>query len=173
MKKQTLFATTLITSLLAFGSFAQAGPDYGGKGGHAKWSNMSESDRSERMQKRLDRMASKLGLSAEQKTQVQALKQNRRNEMKPLRNEQRTIRKEIRQLDPNANDYAAKLADAANRQAEITRQMIIAKGNQRQQMATILTPQQLAKKKEWRAKRKAKFHKRNHKRHHRKYQESL
>ena len=58
---------------------------------------------------------------------MRALKQNRRNEFKPLRNEKRAIRKEIRQLDPNASDYAAKLADAANRQAEITRQMIIAK----------------------------------------------
>ena len=95
-------------------------------------------------------------------------KQTQRNEIKPLRNEQRAIRKEIRQLDTNASDYQAKLADAANRQAEITRQMIIAKGTQKQQMATILTPEQLAKKNKMHSKRKGKFHKRMHRKHHKK-----
>ncbi len=173
MKTQTLLTTTLATSaiagLLTFASVAQAGPNCGGKKGHAKYSQMSDADKTERMEKRLNRMATKLGLSNEQKTKVQALKQNSRNEIKPLRNEQRALRKEIRQLDPNANDYTAKLADAANRQAELTRQMIIAKGNKRQQMATILTPEQLAKKKEMRSNRKARFQKRMHKKHHRKH----
>ena len=168
MKTKTLLASTLLTGLIAFGAVSHAGPGYGHKGGYEKYSQMTEAEKSERMEKRLNRMAKKLDLSDEQKTQMRSLKQNRRNEIKPLRNEQRAIRKEIRQLDPNASDYAAKLADAANRQAEITRQMIIAKGNQRQQMATILTPEQLAKKKEMRAKRKARFHKKMHRKHHRK-----
>lgn len=168
MKTRTLLATTLISGLLAVGTIANAGPGFGHKGGYGKYSQMTEAEKSEHMEKRLNRMAKKLGLSDEQKTQMRALKQNRRNEIRPLRNEQRAIRKEIRQLDPNASDYAAKLADAANRQAEITRQMIIAKGNQRQQMATILTPEQLAKKKEMRANRKARFHKKMHRKHHRK-----
>ncbi|MEH6456675.1 MAG: Spy/CpxP family protein refolding chaperone [Cocleimonas sp.] len=180
MKTQTLltttFATTAIVGLLTFTNIANAGPNCGGKGDHGKhgqkYSQMSDADRTERMEKRLNRMATKLGLTDTQKTQLQALKQNSRNEIKPLRNEQRALRKEIRQLDPNAGGYAANLADAANRQAELTRQMIIAKGNKRQQMASILTPEQLAKKKEMRMNRKARFHKRKHMRHHKKHQQS-
>jgi len=167
MKTQTLIATAVITGLLSLATVSSADPSWEHKGGYAKHGEMSE----KRIQKRLDRMAEKLNLSDAQKTQVQALKQNSRNEIKPLRNEQRALRKEIRQLDPNASDYSAKLADAANRQAELTRQMIIAKGNKRQQMSTILTPEQLAKKKEMRAKRKARFQKRMHKRHHRKHKQ--
>ena len=181
MKTRTLLTTTIATSaiagLLTFASVANAGPNCGGKnhnkGGHAKYGQMSDATKAERMQKRLDRMATKLGLSDEQKTKVQALKQNSRNEIKPLRNEQRALRKEIRQLDPSATDYAAKLADAANRQAELTRQMTIAKGTKRQQMANILTPEQLAKKKEMRANRKDGFGKRMHRKHHgKKHQQS-
>ncbi len=181
MKTRTLLTTTIATTaiagLLTLASVANAGPSCGGKnynkGGHAKYSQMSEADRTEHRQKRLDRISTKLGLSEEQKTKFQALRQNSRNEIKPLRNEKRALRKEIRQLDPNASDYSAKLADAANRQAELTRQMIIARGNKRQQMATILTPEQLAKKKEMRAKRKGGFHKRMHRKHHgKKHQQS-
>jgi len=159
MKIKTLLVASLVTGLLSFGTVLHAGPD-GEKDGYGKYSHMTEAEKAEKMEKRLNRMASKLGLSEEQKTQFRALKQNRRNELRPLRNEQRAIRKEIRELDPNASDYSTKLADAANRQAELTRQMIIAKANQRQQMATILTPEQLAKKKEMRKKRKSKHRKR-------------
>lgn len=172
MKTKILLASTLLTSLIAFSSVSHADSEYGNKGGHAKHSQMTEAKKSERMEKRLNRMATKLGLSDDQKTQLRALKQNRRNEIKPLRDEQRAIRKEIRQLNPNASDYEAKLAGAANRQAEITRQMIITKGSQRQQMAAILTPEQLAKKKAMQAKRKAKFHKKMHRKHHRKHRKS-
>jgi len=167
MKTKTILATTLISGLLAVGTIAHAGPGSGHKG-HGKYSQMTEEQKSERMEKRLNRMAKKLGLSEDQKTQLRTLKQNRSNEYKPLRNEKRAISQEIRELDPNASDYAAKLADAANRQAEITRQMIIAKGNQRQQMAAILTPEQLAKKNEMHSKRKARYHKKMNRKHHRK-----
>ncbi len=175
MKTQNILfktlATTAIASLLTLGSVAQAGPNCGGgKGGHAKYGEMSDATKAERMQKRMDRMATKLGLSEEQKTKVQALKTNSMNEIKPLREEQRALRTEIRNLDPTASDYTAKLADAANRQAELTRQMTVARGTQRQQMASILTTEQLAKQKELRASRKD--GKRGGKRHHRKNKES-
>ena len=171
MKTRTLLATTLastaMASLLTFGNVAQADTNDGGHG--QKYSQMSDSDKAERMQKRLDRMATKLGLSDEQKTKVQALKQNSKNVIKPLRDEQRALRTEIRALDPTATDFTAKLADAANRQGELTRQMIVARGSQRQQMASILTPEQLAKQKELRASRKGNHGKRKHRKHHGKH----
>ena len=174
MKKQNLIfsalTTTAMAGLLTFASAAQAGPNCdhkGGKGGHAKHSQMSDADKAAHMEKRLNRMATKLGLSDEQKTKVQALKLTGKNEIKPLRDESRALRTEIRGLDSSATDYAAKLADAANRQAEITRQLIVAKGTQHQQMATILTTEQLAQMKEMRTNRKG--GKRGGKRHHRKH----
>jgi len=88
------------------------------------------------------------------------MKQNSRNEMKPLRFEKRALRKELRNLDPSASDYSAKLADIANRKAEIVRQMTILRGSKRQQIVQILTPEQQAKFKEMRKNRKERFHKR-------------
>lgn len=171
MKTRTLlttaFVTTAIASLLTFAGTVQADQNGGGKGGYAKHGQMSDADKAERMEKRLNRMATKLGLSDEQKTQIQALKTNSKNVIKPLRDEMRTLREEIRTLDPKASDYAAKLADAANRQAELSRQMTVSKGTQRQQMASILTTEQLAKMTEMRANRKG--GKRGGKRHHRKH----
>lgn len=176
MKRRTLLTTALASTAMAsfftFANVAQAGQncgDKGGKGGYAKHAQMSDASKTGHMQKRLDRMSTKLGLSDDQKTQLQALKLNNRNDIKPLRDEQRALRKVIRELDPSASDYANKLADSANQQAELTRQMIVAKGNQRQQMATILTPEQLAKKKEMRASHKGGNHKRKGNRHHRKH----
>lgn len=165
MKKQTLLVTTVITGLLTFATMSYAGPDDHGKGGHGKYSEMSEADKAERMQKRLDRMAKKLDLTDEQKTKVQALKLNSRNIIKPLRDERRAIREEMRALDTAAADYSSKLASIANRQAANTSAMIIAKGERRQQMASILTPEQSAKMKEMRGKRKGGFGKRKHRKH--------
>ena len=164
MKKQTVLLTTVIIGLLSFSGVSQAEPSSGHKGGHAKYSQMSDADKSARMQKRLDRMATKLGLSDAQKTQIQALKLNSRNDMKPLRDEKRAIRQEMKTLDTSAPDYSTRLADIANRKSEIARQMTIVKGNKRQQLEAILTPEQLAKMKTMRSKRKG-SHKRKHKRH--------
>ena len=159
MKTQILLISTLITGLVAFNTVAFAGPDCDDKSRYAKYNQMSEEEKSERVEKRLSRMATQLNLTDEQIDQLRILKQTRRNEIKPLRSEQRAIRKEIRQLNPNDNDYAAKLADAANRQSELVRQLIIAKGYQRLQMASILTPEQLDKKKLMRGKMHKKHYK--------------
>ena len=60
MKKQTLLTTTLATSaiagLLTFASVANAGPNCGGKNKHGqKYSQMSDAEKTERMEKRLNR----------------------------------------------------------------------------------------------------------------------
>lgn len=151
MKKKALIATSAIAGVLTFAAIAHAGPSCN-KERHGE-------HRAEFMQKRFDRMAEKLGLSAEQKTQLKALKENTKNEVKPLRTEKRELRKELRQLDPAAADYSAKLADIANRKAEIARQMTVIKGNKHQKIAQILTPEQLAKFKEMQSKHRGWKHK--------------
>lgn len=170
MKRRTLLLTALpasfISALLVWGNVAHAGPGCGGKGKHGGY-EMSAERQAKHMEKKLNRIAKKLDLSSEQKAKMKQLRETHKNEMKPLRDEKRAIREEMRKLDANANDYAAKLADVANRQAEVSRQLTIAKGNFRQQIASILTPEQLAKKEELRGK----FEKK-HRRHHRKHDKS-
>lgn len=139
-----LFLSSMIAGALAMGTMANAGPmckkggKYGGKHGM---------DKSEFMQKRLDRMSTKLGLADDQKTKVQELMKNHRNAMKPLRDEKRAIRTEMMSLDATAADYDSKVEDIANRKSVVVRQMTIERANKRKQMTGILTPEQLAAKK--------------------------
>jgi len=152
---KTLLITSTIAGLLTFTNISLASPGYG-KNGSSKYSQMTEAEKAEHMQKRLDRMASKLGLTEEQKAEIQELKQTGNNDLQPLFIEKKELEKEIRELDTSVIDYADKLADAANRQAELTRQLIIAKGNQRQRINSILTPEQLEMKNEMKKNRKGK-----------------
>jgi Spy/CpxP family protein refolding chaperone len=147
-----VFLTSMVAGAVAMGSMAYAGPNCKQGGKHGSKSGM---DKSEFMQKRFERMSTKLGLSDTQKTQVQALMQNHRNVMKPLRDEKRAIRTEMMNLDPAAADYDAKVEDIANRESAIVRQITIARANKRKQMAGILTPEQQAAKKAMHANRKS------------------
>lgn len=154
-----LLIGSMLAGSLVFGSMAYAGPHcggFGGKhGGHGKFSQRF--DNPEFMQKRLDRMSVKLGLSDTQKDQIKTLMETHTNTVKPLRNEKKAIRDEMKNLDPTSTDYAKKLADIANRKAELVRQLTVARGSKRQQMAQILTPEQRAKKQEMRENRMNKY----------------
>lgn len=156
INKRNFLIGSAVAGIVALSSIAYAGPSC--KHGGGKHGEYSAEQKAEYMQKRLDRMATKLGLSETQKTQVQALMQNHRNTMKPLRDEKRALREEMKALDPVATDYADKLAGIANRKGELESQITIANGNKRQQMAQILTPEQQSKMKEMRMSRKGKRH---------------
>ena len=154
MNKMTkrVFLSSMVAGALAVGTMAHAGPmckqggKHGGKGGM---------DKSEFMQKRLDRMSTKLGLTDEQKTKVQELMQNHRNAMKPLRDEKRTLGTKMMNLDVTSEEYDADVQEIASQQSEIVRQMTIARANKRKQMADILTPEQQAAKKAMHENRKS------------------
>lgn len=144
-----VFLTSIVAGALAMGTMANADS-------MSKHDGMKGMDKAEFMQKRFDKMSSKLGLTDEQKTKVQELMQNHRNVMKPLRDEKRAIRTEMMNLDTAAADYDAKVEDIANRQAAIVRQSTIASGSKRKEMAGILTAEQLAAKKAMHENRKSK-----------------
>ena len=147
-----VFLSSMVAGALALGTMANADSmcKQGGKHGGNKGM-----DKSEFMQKRLDRMSTKLGLTDEQKTKVQEIIQNHRNVMKPLRDEKRAIRTEMMNLDTAAADYDAKVEDIANREAAIVRQSTIARASKRKEMAGILTPEQQAAKKAMHQNRKS------------------
>lgn len=148
-----VFLSSIVAGALAIGAIAHAGPmcNNGGKHGEKKGMNKSEF-----MQKRFDRMSIKLGLSDEQKTQVQMLMKNHRNTMKPLRVEKQALRTEMMNLDTAAADYDAKVEDIANRKSAIVREITIARANKHKQMNSILTAEQQAAKKAMHENRRSK-----------------
>ena len=146
-----VFLSSMVAGALAMGTMANADSMCNKGGKHGK----KGMDKSEFMQKRFDRMSTKLGLTAEQKTKVQELMQNHRNVMKPLRDEKRALRTEMMNLDPTADDYDAKVSGIANRESDNVRATTIAQANKRKQMAGILTPEQQATKKAMHENRKS------------------
>ncbi len=154
----TRLLSSLLVSTLAISSVAQASPE-----GHYFKKHGKPS--AERIQKRFDRMAKKLDLSDVQKQQIKALKENRRNSMKPLREQRKELRGQMATLNPRASDYDQNVAEIANTKAELTRSMTIARGSSRKQMATILTVEQQAKLKKMRANRRGGFRRGFAKRH--------
>jgi len=156
MKKSTqlvaMITSTAIAGLLTFANVAHAESGKGGKHGQ-----MTEAEKAAKQEERLNRMAEKLSLSAEQKTQVQIIQQNNKSQIQPIRQEMRSLKKEIKSLDTQSNEYAAK----SSRQQELKSLMESYKNNQSQQIASILTSGQLAKWEEMKAKGKGKKGKRN------------
>ena len=148
-----IFLSSMVAGALALGTMAHAGPNCKNGGKHGAKGGM---DKSEFMQKRFDRMSTKLGLSDTQKTKVQELMQNHRNAMKPLRDEKRALRTEMMSLDTTDPAYDSKVGGIANRKSAIVRDMTIARANKRKQMAGILTAEQQAAKKAMHERRKGK-----------------
>jgi len=145
----TIITSTAIAGLLAFGNVAQA-ESGSGKGGKAKYSQMTDAEREAKMLEKVNRLAEKLGLSEAQKIQMISLKQSSKTQNSPLRQEMRALSKELKTLDPQSNDYAVKQA----RQGDLKNQLKAAKENERQQLAVILTPEQLAAMEEMKSNRK-------------------
>jgi len=104
-------------------------------------------------ERKMSRFASKLGLNDEQKIQFESAKKNQRIIMKPLRDKKQSLRVQLKNLDPTAADYDEKLTGLANIKAGLTRQMMMARGETRKQMAKILTAEQQAKMKQMRKRR--------------------
>lgn len=151
MNKRRLFLASTLISAMTIGTYAYAG-GHGSCGKHGKkGGEYSE----QRMQKKMQRMTEKLGLSPEQNSQMQTAMKTKHEIMKGFREQMKTVRDNMRNLDPAATDFDVQLTSLANQKAEIVRQMTIAKGKQRQAMARILTPEQRETMKKMRSERKA------------------
>jgi len=134
----TILTSTAMAGLLTFATIAQA--ESGSGKGYAKQGQMTEAERAAKQEERLNRMAAKLGLNESQKVQIQAITANHKSQTKPMRKEMRTLKRDIQTLDPQSSEYAAKV----NRQTALKSQMQTYQANQRQQVASILTAEQLA-----------------------------
>lgn len=107
-------------------------------GHHGKYEQM-EGKHSAR---RLDQMADKLSLTAEQKYQMQELFQQPRGQKQDQRDAMRDMHHALRNLDVNAADYDQQVADLVTEAQEQTAQMIQMRAQQKKAMFEILTPEQ-------------------------------
>jgi Spy/CpxP family protein refolding chaperone len=82
------------------------------------------------------------GISDEQKSQVEALFQDKREKMKLGREERKAIREEMKSMmSGSASDEAVQ--QTADKVAEQARQRVLQRAAMQKQLATILTPEQM------------------------------
>ncbi|MCK5903089.1 MAG: c-type cytochrome [Cocleimonas sp.] len=93
----------------------------------------------------MPRMMQPLGLSAQQKQQIQRLIQEKENMIKPLKQALRQISKAIHQLDSQNPNYKAQVLFLADNKATQIYRITASKGEMRQKIESVLTPQQRIK----------------------------
>lgn len=91
------------------------------------------------------RMAEKLGLTEEQKTQIKQILEESRTRVEPLMQAARTNHEQIRELGKDGTFNEAEVNRLAGLQAENTRQMIVEKERTKAAIFAILTPEQRVK----------------------------
>lgn len=160
MKKHMTIKKTLLTILMA-GSLGLAGhslyasPNYDGAYGNGGYQckKGKRGMKHASPEKRVEKMAQHLGLSETQKQQVLNLMTTHKASMKPLRDQKRALKRSMHSLDPNAADYMAQLTNLAEQKANLVRQKTLAKGQHRQQLFALLTPEQQNKMRQMREQR--------------------
>lgn len=100
-------------------------------------------------EKRLERMTEQLGLSDEQRSQMQALMEQR-----PERGAGRETFRKLHDLDPNAADYQQQLDELVKQAQEQMGERIRARAAHRAAVAEILTDEQEQKLKDWKEERR-------------------
>lgn len=153
--KKTLLTVLMASSLGLAGHTLYANPynngAYDGSGYQCKKGKRGMKHASP--EKRVEKMAQHLGLSEAQKQQILSLMTTHKANMKPLRDQKRALKRSMHSLDPNAADYMAQLSNLAEQKANLVRQKTLAKGQHRQQLFALLTPEQQNKMRQMRQQR--------------------
>ena len=147
MKAKKLLLTSLIVAAMGLGNTAYAEQYYGGNdgyGGHQQGKHFG-GKRVKSVERRVERMAKYLNLSATQKQQVKSLMEANKATMQPLREQMRSLHQSLRQLDPASSSFLSQLNSLADQQADLARRMTVARGQNRQQIFNLLTPDQQTK----------------------------
>lgn len=170
MKANKLLLTSLIVATIGLGGAVYAEPGHGGKGKGCydkHHGGKYHGDKQGKSAKNsVNRMVKKLDLSDAQTQQLTSLMEANKSSMQPLRDQMRTVKKTLRQLDPSLANFSSELTRLAGQQADLTRQIAVARGNNRQKMFAILTPEQQVKMKEMQEKRMQKRMERGDKNRH-------
>ena len=149
MKRNILFGL-LIVGLLLTGTHAfgwSGGP--GMRGGQdcspRAAQRMTDEQRQQRQQFQQERMAVILDLSEEQKQQMQTLRDQRQQQQLSLRTEMQTSRNQLREVARASDADEAGIRAAVQEHAELKTRMMVEGAKHRQQVASILTPEQQQK----------------------------
>lgn len=170
MKKTNLVLATLLAGVLGFGSTAAIAE--GGGDGERSWKHYSGKHHGGKRGGRhgggkhmMKRMAKKLDLNDSQKAELKAFRESQKAANQELRQEMKDLRTAMRSLD---RSVAIDVENMADRKAELTRKMFIARNASRlafdELLARILTDEQKAKMAEMKAKREARMQERMEKR---------
>jgi len=100
-------------------------------------------------------MMQQLGLSAEQRQKMQALMKEKGAVMQSLNQQQRQIKMKISGLDTATANYKDEIFSLADKQAEISRRMVVEMGETRFKMDALLSPEQRQNFSQMRASRRA------------------
>lgn len=142
MRKPLIIALTALT--LSAGTIGLANAHGKGDGG---WGHHNP-------QERMERMAEQLGLSDEQRAQMQTLMEQER-EQRGERREGREIYRKLRDLDPAAADYQQQLDDLVSQAREQLGERIRVRAAHQAAVAEILTDEQEQKLKDLKEDRRA------------------
>lgn len=99
-------------------------------------------------------MAEALGLSDEQKTKITAIKKEKRDVMQSIRKQMHEIKRKLTELDPKSPNFKTDIFSLAAQKGTLTQRMVVEKGEKQFKIASVLTQEQLAKKKEMRKHKK-------------------
>ncbi len=91
-----------------------------------------------------ERIAEKLNLSDEQKTQVKTILEDSKTRVKPLMETMRESRQQAENLGTDGTFNEEQVNQIANAQAETSRQLFIEKEKTKAQIFAVLTPEQRA-----------------------------
>ncbi|MFC6670409.1 Spy/CpxP family protein refolding chaperone [Marinobacterium aestuariivivens] len=143
MRKPLIIAMTALT--LSAGAIGLAQAHDKGEGGRYS------------PEKRLERMTEQLQLTDEQRGQMQTLMEQQR-EQRPEKGQGREIHRQLRDLDPAAEDYQQRLDDLVGQAQQQLGERMRARAAHRAAMAEILTDEQEQKLADWQKDRWGKGH---------------
>lgn len=143
------FAVIALGGIFIFGQRGEAGR--GGRGGHFG-------------ERGLLRMAERLNLSDEQKTQIKTILADSKTRVKPLMEEMRAQHETLEALGTDGQFDAERVEAAANAQTAASKQLIVEKEKTKAAVFAVLTPEQrtqaAALKNEFKGRMKDRFRKR-------------
>lgn len=145
--KRTLLTLGLAASLGATANFAVAeGPrhddDRRGERHSERYAEKYEKKQEKRQEKRLEKMFKAVDATDAQQTNIKAISARYKTQIKQQRDAKKAIRKALMQLDPTSGSYDSQVNTYAQQSADVARNMVILKANQRREIAQQLTPEQ-------------------------------
>lgn len=101
----------------------------------------------------VDRMAERLNLTEEQRTQIEEIVASTKPQMTELRDAMQENRKQFRELNQQETFDEAKVREIATSQGDLKTEMMVLRAGQQHEINAVLTEEQRAQKAEWRAKK--------------------